>query len=194
MANIFSEAIVTIMASRAHGVNCGFLGERTEWPAISSLEVDPMLRLPYRCPDGALGSVILMPLTTHSQLEPLDTRAWAMQERLLAPRVLEFATSQTRWNCRVSMEQGKYVDGWTDRDACDGREHGFRPVFGFPRRPTWLKQQWKLSTLSTSRYEVDDLYLGKWQNLVSLYTQRETGVECASRQTSWHIRNCWKVL
>ena len=37
-------------------------------------------------------------------LAPLNTRAWVLQERILAPRVLHFAQSQIFWECNGSHE------------------------------------------------------------------------------------------
>ncbi|CZR57831.1 uncharacterized protein PAC_07720 [Phialocephala subalpina] len=41
---------------------------------------------------------------TSSQREPLDRRAWALQEGLLAPRTLSYGTKEMWWECNAAVE------------------------------------------------------------------------------------------
>jgi hypothetical protein len=113
MLNIYSSAVVTIAASRARSVTEGFLGPRlpTQFP-------HHVFELPYLRTNGQRGCITL--IRTKSEAEPLDTRGWTLQERLLSPRTLGFGTLQLRWicqNCRAS-----HVDGWTQRSGnCSSR-------------------------------------------------------------------------
>jgi hypothetical protein len=91
---IYSCARVEIAAFRAVSMQEGFLQGRneTDFPHLK-------FKLPYRCSDdGKIGSVMLLSQNP-GQTEPMDNRGWVLQERLLAPRVLEYGTRQLRWLC-----------------------------------------------------------------------------------------------
>jgi hypothetical protein len=115
MALVYSQATVTIAASTSSTAQEGFLQNRvvTEHPKL-------VFELPFRCPNGDIGSVILFVPIRDEEIEPLDRRAWALQVRLLAPKILEFGTHQLRWIC-TSVDPGKgLVDGWTIEDDRQG--------------------------------------------------------------------------
>ncbi|KAG7293884.1 hypothetical protein NEMBOFW57_003944 [Staphylotrichum longicolle] len=107
MPNVFRNSLFTIAASRAGNVGQGFLGERhgTDFP-------DDAFRLPYQC-KGVVnrGSVVLIRIQIEA--EPLDTRGWTLQERLLSPRTVEFGTRQMRFICQHNP-RGK-TDGWRQK-------------------------------------------------------------------------------
>jgi hypothetical protein len=63
-----------------------------------------VIELPFRCSNSQLGSVVILPRVEPFK-EPLDMRAWALQERFLSPRVLECGTLQTRWMCKSQTWQ-----------------------------------------------------------------------------------------
>ncbi|KAN0099529.1 hypothetical protein V8E51_013304 [Hyaloscypha variabilis] len=96
MPQVYGNATVTIAASRASGVEEGFLQER---PIIGLENPDAVFVLPYRSRDGQLGSTVIVPrpMVPPIGVQPLDLRAWALQERLLSPRVLDFGRHQTSW-------------------------------------------------------------------------------------------------
>jgi hypothetical protein len=112
MAQIYNSAMITIAASRAKTVNEGFLEVRDAG--------DPphlIFELPYQTTKGELGSVTLVNLHRSGETfrgEPLDTRAWAFQEKLLSPRLLDYRSRQLRWACRLAgnSRNTQYVDGW----------------------------------------------------------------------------------
>ncbi|KAK5658177.1 hypothetical protein OQA88_2150 [Cercophora sp. LCS_1] len=104
MPLIYRNAHVTLKASRAPSSAAGFLSDRPE--------ADPphlAFKLPYRGSNAKLGSVILLSQEHEHADEPLDNRAWALQERILSPRVLDFATRHVGWVCRGSRW---WTDGW----------------------------------------------------------------------------------
>ncbi|EON61002.1 hypothetical protein W97_00212 [Coniosporium apollinis CBS 100218] len=113
MPSVYSEATVTIAASRANGVHEGFLQNR---PAMANKTPELVFQLPYRCRNGEDGSVVLLPPLPPIKncTEPLDRRAWALQERFLSPRVLEYGSLQTRWICQQNVAVKNTVDGWKD--------------------------------------------------------------------------------
>ncbi|KIM92831.1 hypothetical protein OIDMADRAFT_173779 [Oidiodendron maius Zn] len=83
MPQVYRNATVTILASRAAGASEGFLHE-------------------------------------HPHIEPLDPlycRGWALQERVLASRAIDFGRLQTRWLCNHGERREGYVDGSSLEDA-----------------------------------------------------------------------------
>jgi hypothetical protein len=88
---IFGNAYVTISASRASDSREGFLHPVSHPPADST-----GFSLPYACPDGTLGSIIL-----NRQIDdPIHDRAWTFQEFMLSPRILDYTSLQLQWICR----------------------------------------------------------------------------------------------
>lgn len=105
MARIYSNAIFTIAASSAGSAQDGFLQDR-----MKGDDRIQAFNLPYVCGKGILGSVTLA--RVEEKDEPLDQRGWALQERILSPRTLEFGTRQTRWICQNFPNGPK--DGWRE--------------------------------------------------------------------------------
>ena len=111
MARIYEEAYVTISAQRASSVQDGFLHPRLD--PENALHAG--FKLPFRCSSGELGSVTLVQLDPSNTVppEPLSRRAWALQETLRSPRILEYRSAHLRWRCATGLDGPKYVDGWT---------------------------------------------------------------------------------
>ncbi|KAH0837400.1 hypothetical protein FOPE_04966 [Fonsecaea pedrosoi] len=110
MDKVYANATVTVAASRAVTAQAGFLADRPDpWPTGSR----ELFELPYCLADGQTGSIVLGPDFNRPD-EPLDFRAWAYQERLLSPRILDFGAVNTRWICCQSVESDRYAftDGW----------------------------------------------------------------------------------
>jgi Heterokaryon incompatibility protein (HET) len=104
MADIYSGSAVTIVAARARSCHDGFLHERT----LPDLWCNSTFRLRYRCLDGEICRVFLSEYDDLVEYrEPLDERAWTLQERALSPRVLSFGSRKTRWKCISHAE----IDG-----------------------------------------------------------------------------------
>lgn len=98
MPLIYNQATVTIAASRAFHVNEGLLQSR-----YTGDSPETMFQLRRTHPNGDVEPVIFRsPVETIT--EPLDLRAWALQERYLSPRILEYGSYQTQWSCRFSHE------------------------------------------------------------------------------------------
>ncbi|KPM43175.1 hypothetical protein AK830_g3397 [Neonectria ditissima] len=98
MASIYQSSYVAIMASRAKSVTEGFLHPRSPFGAGNSA---PGFRLPYEAKDGKMGSVVLIEESaSQTYVDPLSTRAWAFQEFILSPRILDFGELRTTRVCR----------------------------------------------------------------------------------------------
>ena len=113
MANVYSHAFLTISATNAAGVYDGFLQAKAG--------DHPSTILPFPCPDGRLGSIRVRPSGWYKSLaEPLNRRAWAMQERLLSPRLLEFTSLGVSWKCRsetINQEDTQGVPFFRGKEA-----------------------------------------------------------------------------
>jgi hypothetical protein len=113
MPRIYKQAGVTISASRATCCHEGFLKKRTV-----SLDHDQVFRFPYQCSDGKLGSITAFLPLDHDQYditEPIERRGWTLQEALLSPRLLDFGSLQTSWQCMESDHGAAFIDGWVAR-------------------------------------------------------------------------------
>ena len=108
MPSIYGSATVTIIAARSKAASQGFLGERLP-------ELKEGFSIPYRCPDGQLGSIVLVELGgSFEDAEPIDERGWTLQERLCSSRIIEFGSRQTRWICPETRSRNATHEGLSD--------------------------------------------------------------------------------
>ncbi|THU89040.1 HET-domain-containing protein, partial [Dendrothele bispora CBS 962.96] len=99
MGQIYRDAYITIIASCASRGNAGILHDR---PIPASYATHP--RLPFYCKDGRLGTVSVStdsPPSNEQMKEPVNHRAWCLQERLLSPRKLIYATDSLQYQCQT---------------------------------------------------------------------------------------------
>lgn len=92
MGSVYKNATITIAASISKDVQSGFLGSRDQRPTIT---------VPVFLSDKTLGLMhlaVARPPTWSD--EPLDKRAWALQEALLAPRMVSYNTDEIVWHCQ----------------------------------------------------------------------------------------------
>ncbi len=123
---------------------CGDAGSRAyvkkEWMP-SSTKSDPLL-----CLGGEFGGTV-----DPFEYEPLNQRAWTLQERLLSPRTLHFGTEEMYWECQhcVFAEDGALL--WQE----------------FPTLPKILESMSPSGSGQNSRYRHN-----AWFILVEEYTKR----------------------
>ncbi|KAH8663708.1 heterokaryon incompatibility protein-domain-containing protein [Tricladium varicosporioides] len=104
MGYIYSNAILTISASSAKSVKDGFLGKRIRRGEDSQWFLLPF----YSGDDNSRSTISARQFTTYqTSSEPLNTRAWALQEDILSPRVLAYDSYRIRWQCKTTS----YADG-----------------------------------------------------------------------------------
>lgn len=106
MARVYSNATITIAATRSKAVRDGFLGDR---PAVRL--PDRHFSLPTQHNGQDMGFVTLIP-STHESVDPLDSRGWCYQERVLSPRVLDFGSLRTQYTCKSRNQASS--DGWSN--------------------------------------------------------------------------------
>ncbi|CZR70193.1 uncharacterized protein PAC_20094 [Phialocephala subalpina] len=96
MPEIYSNAAVTISAARANTSAEGFLQ-----PVTVPSPQDNSFRLRFLCPDGQIGSVIFYGQDVlEPRRDPIEQRAWTLQEHLLSQRLLIFGSRQIWWTCK----------------------------------------------------------------------------------------------
>ncbi|KAI9661044.1 MAG: hypothetical protein M1821_009371 [Bathelium mastoideum] len=101
MDRIYGHAVVTIVAADGHSADSGLLG------ITYSRTVD---QIAEEVKDGVN---VLIPLNIKEQLNPWNTRAWTLQEKLLSRRLLVFSGGHMVWHCR----QGVAREDMTEEDS-----------------------------------------------------------------------------
>ncbi|RBR09922.1 hypothetical protein FVER53590_25669 [Fusarium verticillioides] len=146
MAKIYENSYVAIMASRAKSVEEGFLHPRSHFGADPR---SPGFRLQYETKNGRRGSVVLVEEScSQTYADPLSLRAWAYQEFILSPRILDYGELRTTWIC------------WAD----------INPTDGFLSTPTsyWSRQRFQeIMSPSIESNSVSPRQL--WSTLVVCY-------------------------
>ena len=108
MQQIFQNASITIVAARASDSTQGFLN--INW-GLAPTTVLPIIQyLEPSKSENRIGSIGLYLEEIDRVREPLHTRAWTLQEVLLAPRLLVYGRNRLVWKCL----QGEHVDDETD--------------------------------------------------------------------------------
>jgi hypothetical protein len=112
MPEIYRNAWLTIIASTAATCYDGFLQDRELFSPGSSPFLCSML---YTSRHGEVGPAMVTESADSSSLEPIDARAWTLQEGRLSPRIIEFAQGQLRWRCLSDSGYDGDYPGKNDR-------------------------------------------------------------------------------
>ncbi|TFK48919.1 HET-domain-containing protein [Heliocybe sulcata] len=103
MQYIYRNAYLCINAACAYSSREGFLGRPRPQKHFEG-------RIPYRCPDGTVGSVWIangqdwVPGAAHSygdELDPVTYRGWCLQEKMLPARSLVYASDTLKFHCQT---------------------------------------------------------------------------------------------
>ncbi|KAK5652099.1 hypothetical protein OQA88_10877 [Cercophora sp. LCS_1] len=115
MGQTYRYATTTISAACATSVQQGFLHQREPKPSMY-----PRLTLPYRAwSDGPSVGVTLQEENQYDpRTEPINSRAWTLQERLLSPRLPIYGTRELVWQC----QQTSLTANGTAKITPDGSE------------------------------------------------------------------------
>lgn len=169
MERIYSDSALTIAVVNANGVAEGFLRPK------SRLRVD----IPYRCPDGILGTIQVSPQdTVDLWQEPLYTRAWCLQENLLSSRLLLFTNTEVLWQCEsIPMKRPNTTHvAYPDENPQLGKSP-------FARLPRLLLQPATQNldpaasaSVSTAEHGFEAIKYNIWRNIVQNYTRRRLTV------------------
>jgi hypothetical protein len=104
MRGIYRNSYVTIIAACGENVTEGFLHRDRPRKVPDS-------RIPFRCPDGKIGTVWIAAesdtdsgdasRTYYDEMEPVNYRGWCLQERLLSPRCFIYASHTLQYYCQT---------------------------------------------------------------------------------------------
>lgn len=117
MRRIYRDSILTIVASSASGADEGFLADRSnedlemlmnrqlvdQGVSIDQSDLSPSstYEVPFRYKSGCMGRMFFRTdYYSGDLLEPVNRRAWTLQEQLLTPRVLLYSSHTLQWRCR----------------------------------------------------------------------------------------------
>jgi hypothetical protein len=96
MCDIYRRAYITIVAASAAQSSDGFLQPRPT--PVSALEI------PFWSKSGVLGTVWVRPEGWYDDSsEPINSRCWTLQERLLSPRLIVYASHTVQLQCRQGI-------------------------------------------------------------------------------------------
>lgn len=114
MAQVYSNAYITICAANAKACSEGFLKSSGEVKSgLASSPGDGLLKMPYKCQNGDLGNIFFREENLyHSMWEPISKRAWTLQERLLSPRALIYG-SRFLWQCHTAQYSDGGIEDWS---------------------------------------------------------------------------------
>jgi hypothetical protein len=161
MDRVYGDAYLTIIAANARNCHEGFLNRRGT--------LQNTIRMPFRCTSGVCGFVSIefragrpeysYDYSTRAGLErtvePLDERAWALQERFMSSRILLFSSRQLFWICKAAF----------------GRDGGT-----MSRDDYFPKAAWRKATLAPTRSwatPADARSQSAWENIVEDYSERK---------------------
>ncbi|OJD33188.1 het-domain-containing protein [Diplodia corticola] len=101
MADVYRGAYLTISAAKASSCDQGFL--QSQPLTRHNKNRHPFARLPLLYGDVELGRIVVeMDTYSTDPDEPIYSRAWTMQERLLSRRQLIYGYDALIWKCRTS--------------------------------------------------------------------------------------------
>lgn len=107
MPQIYSNAVVTLAASKSSRAADGFLNH----VGIRSL-TRLAVKLRYADRNNSIfGDLFLVEFRDDLDTEPLDLRGWTFQERHLSTRIVDFEARCVSWSC-LSEPPGRIRDGW----------------------------------------------------------------------------------
>ena len=102
MRRIFKDAYVTMVASKSSSAYSGFLDTEAKAENL-------MLRILSRDDHDGSNAVFFETIELYSpSTEPVNTRAWTLEERLLSPRLLMFTRQGLIWQCQERHESYEY--------------------------------------------------------------------------------------
>ena len=162
MSDIYASSTVTVVAASAESASQGFLSPRTDSETVYTI--------PVRLGPHIFGSMSINELDAacyDERSEPIAKRAWTMQEQVLAPRTVAFATHTMIWSCKAGARAyGDALHFPHDLDA------------GYNDNDE--KYSLNLRSLLLTREEAQnnkDKALACWLRLITAYSLRRASLE-----------------
>ncbi|KAI1765463.1 heterokaryon incompatibility protein-domain-containing protein [Hypoxylon sp. FL1150] len=121
MPRIYNESVVTIIAAKAKSAQEGFL-HRLDTADYD----DKIFKLGFRCEHGMSGYAFLIKEDqyrySYGESDPIDSRAWTLQESYLSKRIIRYGSKQCSMFCQCSPSKPQIVDGWALTQSYDTPE------------------------------------------------------------------------
>ncbi|PNP40945.1 hypothetical protein TGAMA5MH_06811 [Trichoderma gamsii] len=149
--SIFRNAYVTIIAANAGKVSKGFLNPCCIY--------NSPCELPFRCPDGNIGTMNVQNFEFGPK-EPVNKRAWCLEERVLSARALWYCNHTLQYECQTGH---KNVGG--NQNMADGQD-------GLPRLPDRIFTPKLHGLPQISATEAEKEVATAWRNILGLYSKR----------------------
>lgn len=150
MGSIYTDATVTIFATCASRVGDGFLQHRSS--------DEGGVQLSFYVSDSMQGKVTMLLQDDYTPDEPLDSRAWVVQETLLSRRRLIYGTKELLWKCQENDIQTVTVSPRTYNILLGRLPSGiFSPAQDFDVR---------------RQKEADNSHVESWRTIVQNLTSR----------------------
>jgi hypothetical protein len=165
MAQYYQNAYLTISASEADKSTNGFLSNRVECKTHpgSDLPFD-LLRMPFVSSDEEFGEMVFrQPWPYSPSQEPIEKRAWPLQERALSRRVVSYG-AWTTFQCSHHQR----THGGFDDFPSEQRAFNFRTLIS--KVNSLGKGESLTDTANDSHYQI-------WRDTVHAYSVRDLTVE-----------------
>ncbi|KAH8665082.1 heterokaryon incompatibility protein-domain-containing protein [Tricladium varicosporioides] len=99
MADIYGNATLTIAATGGSNCNSGCFIK------ASGDTTHTLSKISLLLPDLSTGTISICTESIKDPMrEPLNRRAWALQERLLSPRLLVYSSGTVSWQCQTKVQ------------------------------------------------------------------------------------------
>ncbi|KIJ58835.1 hypothetical protein HYDPIDRAFT_119193 [Hydnomerulius pinastri MD-312] len=157
MGQIYRDAYLTIIASSAAHANAGILHSR---PMPEYYATHP--RLPFHCRDGCVGTVSVFTAGKpdyEPMKEPVDHRAWCLQERLLSPRKLVYATDTLEYHCQTATVPVNNSIKWWGTERLNSLSFSLSDADITNKVAEWEEEDWGILQM-------------EWVFVMSSYTRR----------------------
>jgi hypothetical protein len=153
MHDIYGGAFITIAVSNAKNAHEGLFRERP---------VELVRSCPLRLSSKYPGVVLLgaNPPPYKADVEPLNTRGWALQEQILSSRILTYGTAGLNWMCRKSFHLETVP------------EPGIRE-FRFMEKASWLVQSGSAGRKLDVRDQEFKWVHVEWKRIIEDYSSRD---------------------
>jgi hypothetical protein len=121
MGDIYKNSFLTIAAVSASNDQSGYLGPR------KVREIPLQMSHLFETSGAPMIREVLTQGTSGPAEEPLYTRGWVLQERLLSPRLLGFCVEELRWSCNTSSFT-ESMNALNDAEQAVSRRQLYRPI------------------------------------------------------------------
>ncbi len=157
--HIFRDSYVTIIAACAHKISDGFLHDRrttiTEWCNWETK------LLPFLCPNGSIGTMQLH-MKENIPTEPINDRAWCLEERALSARRLVYATHTLLYECQTIHDNVNHALNFVEMTCAED----------IPRLPDCIFLPAPATPRGNHPESAEDEASKSWSEMLDIYTQR----------------------